>query len=142
MHYVSERPLAPNWQSVKVERSKKTAVLVLKRTFFSIVEKSHFTPQKGYCTIIHVHLCRVRKTSYRIASPLYCNKVCRYWVEIDTIIAPRSRVLTLYERRIDALPLSRIAHNFAISAVVLCLVVWLEFFLWFEFFSLVVYIFT
>ena len=52
------------------------------------------------------------------------------------------RVLTLYEQRIDALPSSRIAHNFAISAVVLCLVVWLEFFLRFEFFSLVVYIFT
>ena len=34
MHNVSELPLVPKWRAVKVKRSKKTSILLLKQTFF------------------------------------------------------------------------------------------------------------
>ena len=38
VQYVSELPLDPKIPAVKVEQSKKTSILLLERTFFSIVQ--------------------------------------------------------------------------------------------------------
>ena len=37
VHYVSELPLVPKWQAVKLERSKKTSILVLRRMVFFVL---------------------------------------------------------------------------------------------------------